>query len=104
LLSRTVACREIIGCHHRCALCLGFRGLQQLQVELLLELAAELRALAPPDFGGDQAAGGEVELDLGADRKLLAAFDQSAAARDVAEPRALYLPLVMEQRGANDAH
>src|SRR5438874_11042417 len=77
--------------------------LQQLEVELLLELATELRALRPPDFGLDMAAGGEVELDLGADRQLLAAFDQRAAARDVAQARALHLPLVVEQRSADDA-
>src|SRR5258707_9119275 len=80
------------------------RRLQQLKVEALLELTTELGSLGPPDFGGDRSADSEIELDLRADRQLLAAFDQRAAARDVAQARTLHLALVVEQRGTDDAH
>ena len=75
----------------------GLCWLQQLEVELLPELTAELGALGPDDLGVDQPARGEVQLDLGADRDLLAAFDQRSTAGDVAEARAADLALVMEQ-------
>src|SRR5438445_13726547 len=78
--------------------------LQQLEVEPFRELAAELGALGPPDFGIDDSSGGEIELDLRADGQFLAALDESAAGRDVAQPGTLHLTLVVQQRGTDDAH
>src|SRR4029079_4329435 len=48
--------------HHRRRLGRGLRRLQQLEVELLGELAAELGALGPADLGVAPAARRAVEL------------------------------------------
>ena len=93
---------EIIRRHDGRRLGLVLLRLKELQVELFLELAAELGALGPAHLGVDQPAGGEVELDPGPDFDLLAAFDQGPARRDISQPRALHLAVVVEQRRADD--
>src|SRR5206468_10888548 len=91
---RFVPALQVIRNHHGRPLGRWLRRLEQLEVELLRELAAELRALGPANLGVEKVTGADVELDLGADGKLLAGFDQGAARRNIAQARALHLPLV----------
>src|SRR4029453_11384150 len=103
-LFRRISGCEVVRRHHGRSVGRSLRRLlQQLEVEALLELAAELRALGPADLGIDQAADAEVELDERAVRQLLAAFDQRSPARNIPEARSDDLALIMQQGRPDDA-
>ena len=89
---RGLASAEIVRPHDLRAFRRAFTGCRSLRLNVSLNCTPNCVPLVQRTIAVDQPAGGEVELDLGADRELVAALDQCAAARDVAQPRAFHLP------------